>query len=115
MSPAMVVEGLSKVYKRLTRKEEVVEIDIETLPIERPKSPRSVVQEEGGLAHATTAIDADQRGGEVNLAKDATLYRIAQVAQQVIVCSIECLHYFILMLGLDTYILVWQRYANFFN
>ena len=76
----MVVKGLSKVYQRLTGKKEVVEIDIETLPIERPKSPRSVVQQEGGLAHATTTIDADQRGGEVNLAKETTLYRIAQVA-----------------------------------
>ena len=111
----MVVKALGEVHQRLTRKEEVVQIDIETLPIERPKSPRSVVQQKSGLAHATTAIDADERGGEVNLAKEAALYRIAQVAQQVIVCSIECLHYFILMLGLDTYILVGQRYANFFN
>ena len=91
----MIVEALGKVYKRLAGKEEVVQIDVETLPIERPKSPRSIVQQEGCLAHTTTAIDADQRGGEVNLAKEAALYRIAQVAQQVVVCSIECLHYFV--------------------
>lgn len=91
----MIVEALGKVYKRLAGKEEVVQIDVQTLPIERPKSPRSIVQQEGGFAHATTAIDTDQWGREVNLAKEATLYRIAQIAQQVIVCSIECFHYFV--------------------
>ena len=44
MPPAMIVEALGKVYKRLAGKEEVIQIDVETLPIERPKSPRSIVQ-----------------------------------------------------------------------
>ena len=85
------MELAGKLYDAVSGKVEVVHVDEEAGAV-GAKLLFGILQQEGGLAHATSSLDADKAVVPVNLIHEVAPDGSVRVLYKISVCAIKCFH-----------------------
>ena len=88
----LLVELGGKLLYAIFLEEEIVEIHIQALTVAYVEMLFRILKQEGGLAHTTGALDADQTVVPVDLVHQTTSYRSTSVLYKVRVSAKEGIH-----------------------
>jgi hypothetical protein len=90
---SLLLEVRDELSQRVSEEVEMVHVDVKAPTVVRAVLLESILQEERSLAYTTASLDADQTATPVNLVYQTASDRAVDVFDQILVCSVKCLHF----------------------